>query len=99
MNEAFKKHWDDDNRYERFDHVPSAKDMCLAAFEAATPQWESMESAPKDRTFITVYISKNKCSYCVYWDSELGEWLVSGANSCLGYQPTHWQPKPEPPKQ
>src|ERR1700751_414762 len=59
--------------------------------------WISVESAPKDGSYILGYDPDTESSYKVFWNSSMGDgcWNYEGRN----YIPkiTHWQPLPKAP--
>jgi hypothetical protein len=67
-------------------------------------QWQPIETAPKDGTWILIYKPFNLCGfddsewflgkYMVRWFD--GYWCIS-QNQMLEY-PTHWMPLPNPPQ-
>ena len=76
----------------------------VAALEAKLPQWQPIETAPKDATEILVWADGRGCAVVT--------WMVEGyagptwqlthtgsyAEDSEVYWPTHWMPLPEPPK-
>ncbi len=60
------------------------------------PDWQPIESAPKDRTLILCWDGRARviCDWCD------GGWDVTHDTedySWADYAPTHWMPLPEPP--
>jgi len=73
------------------------------------PNWLAIENAPKDGRHILTVVQGNHPSSgkpfvpCVaYWDEG---WVtcehcdLAGTDPDEAYQPTHWMPLPEPPKE
>lgn len=62
----------------------------LSAIDSPAPQWQPIESAPKDGTRLML------------WDSRAGGYAVTGAwvaGSADDHETiTHWQPLPAPPE-
>lgn len=75
--------------------------------------WQPIETAPKDGTTILIFLPRMKNPICLgrWWDKvELehgvetyrrAEWMRNGmpAMSTLKFEPTHWMPLPEPPRE
>jgi hypothetical protein len=59
-------------------------------------EWQSIKTAPKDGTFILLWIPWLKQSYAGRWYRE--RWVFY-RTSCVRpvTAPTHWQPLPDPP--
>jgi len=61
-------------------------------------EWKTIESAPKDENIdILGYMEKGfikMVTYCKYYDC----WVDAQYHDILEWEPTHWQPLPEPPK-
>lgn len=56
--------------------------------------WQPISTAPKDGTAILVYIGGNIEAVAVtQWEDGAWSWP-----DYVRYQPTHWQPLPEPPQ-
>ena len=75
-------------------------------FGPAAPQWQTMETAPKDRSLI-FYHYRDVQGFRVFIsyshkDSEWNQWVVRQSSPSTIFnnhiQPTHWMPLPEPPK-
>ena len=106
MNEAFEKHWAKSlATLTRPEHVTAdSKHWALLAYEAATPQWQDISSAPKDGRSILGYVPEDTCKgngigviqYHPAEGKDIGCWSTE---AYYGADPTHWQPLPEPPKQ
>lgn len=67
------------------------------------PQWQPIETAPRDGTDIWVYSSDGQ--FQANWDEEFQYWrpvhLPSNGCGCCGSDndpPTHWMHLPTPPK-
>jgi len=89
MNEEFKAWWEV-NIYKDVHHktITHLRDE---AFEMATPQWQQIETAPKDGTEIIGWDGKNQVM--LKWQ----EFAECWAHHAITYHPTHWQPKPKTP--
>lgn len=65
------------------------------------PQWQPIETAPKDGTVILVYIQSplNGDAWCdVVFYNNIRDMFMTGT-VCIGHDfVTHWMPPPEPPK-
>jgi hypothetical protein len=65
-------------------------------------EWQPIETAPKTRRSILVYVPENKCTYVVYWDEKHPSWSIFGGgwrSYLTSGGPSHWMPLPDPPKQ
>ena len=110
MNEAFVKWWDSPGEYRRTvcSRMHTAWTGWKAGQKAATPQWEDIESAPKDGVLIWLgnasgvwvgyYLRLYQSGYQPKnpWSSMM---LHHEHMKVVDLTPTHWQPLPEPPKQ
>ena len=64
-----------------------------------TPQWQPIETAPKDGVEILGFDSKNKTYHVTIYDGY--SWHNPDNHyysEALGFYPTHWMPLPTPPK-
>jgi len=73
----------------------------VIAILSATENWQPIETAPKDGTYVLVYGYRSHVDgsvmHVVRWTKGDG-WAADGDD--LGEQkPTHWMPLPPPPKQ
>jgi len=69
------------------------------AFEAATPKWQPIKTAPKDGTRILVaveYARNNLTSEIAKWDKHHKEWRDSEGWK-IQEMSNLWQPLPTPP--
>lgn len=64
--------------------------LTLKGADAATKEWQSMDSAPKDGTIVLGYIGYN-----ILMKFRNGNWLSYTTNFCI--HPTHWMYLPAPP--
>ena len=68
---------------------------------ASAPQWQPIETAPKDGTSVLVCRVNTKPEAAVqpirtdWWSNHYEQWMKSNAYS----QPTHWMPLPPPPRE
>ena len=69
-------------------------------------KWQLIETAPKDGTKILIYedLGWEKLIYVVRWvdawvNPSIGAWLEADGEGHATYDPTHWMPLPEPPKE
>jgi hypothetical protein len=63
------------------------------------PQWQDIETAPKDGTFILAFgngVAIHNCHYIAEW-SEGDGWICSYSD--VDVTPSHWMPLPNPPEQ
>jgi hypothetical protein len=69
-----------------------------AGEEILTMEWQPIETAPRDGTFILVYEPSEKPKWSVMVDFYID---APEADKCCGWlgNPTHWMPLPDPPKQ
>jgi len=62
-------------------------------------KWETIETAPKDGTYVLVYHhrwnSVTKDMEIAHWRSDQGGWMT---NESFNMQPSHWMPLPDQPK-
>ncbi len=74
-------------------------------------EWQDISTAPKDRTWIRLYIPAFVSNDCYlnypapgqregYWPDIDGanEWIIPGTMSSDGIHPSHWMLLPSPPK-
>lgn len=95
MNEAFEKWWaayhvgiQEKDEYDRW--------FSRLVWEAATPQWQPIETSPKDAT--KILISDGKDIDMAYWD--YADWCAPHSTSNpVPIIPTHWQPLPIKPNE
>lgn len=64
--------------------------------------WQSIETAPKDGTFIWLATTAGPTMRVGFW-SAVGQWNDLAASEGTGprglrFTPTHWQPLPKPPQ-
>ena len=68
-------------------------------------QWQPIETAPKDGTFIITYlpprfVDEAGLTMIQRWKGTKLQWITAGApNRARLWQPTHWMPLPSPPKE
>lgn len=62
------------------------------------PEWQLIETAPKDGTWVLCAHESGHVNICQY-SSDLSYWRVNVNGYCKQWNPTHWQPLPEPPKE
>ena len=79
--------------------------LARAALEAAlgatvSDGWEDIARAPRDGTFVDLWIPAYGDDYrapnCL-WLAPDNNWWMSGLNGFVPYPPTHWRPLPAPP--
>lgn len=64
---------------------------------AQREQWQPIETAPKDGTYVLLYCDYYGIGRCV-WDDWRGVWRSDDPNHGIGFpQPTHWMPLPAAP--
>lgn len=69
-------------------------------------QWQPIETAPKDGTAVLIYQPKEKIGslvledviYVCYYNDE-GKWEEADGEMYSTFNPTHWMPLPETPKE
>lgn len=78
------------------DYVSAINDEDSVTFIRAdlVPQWQPIETAPKDGTDILVYHPERAEQFVCYFLG--GLWMFS-VDDALATNPTHWQPLPTPP--
>ena len=103
---SFEK-WFNEN-YNKVSDVRISKELtkkrCLIVWQAAQPQWQPIETAPRSGKRFLVYFDGGMIKICFFMreDTEAGlEFLFEDGDflSLLkrGYNPTCWQPLPSPP--
>jgi hypothetical protein len=66
-------------------------------------EWQKIETAPKDGTWILGHgdgPAISQCPYIISWDCDENlreSWMEIYSEQAV--TPTHWQPLPEPPKE
>jgi len=83
-------------------------DRARAALEGVTEPaspWRDIESAPKDGTYIDLWISNGERIPDARWNDRQRRWEVWSLGDYDGMEfvaiagdPTHWMPLPEPPR-
>lgn len=70
-----------------------------AAINAMVPEWQPIETAPKDGTEILIY-SRYGDQYVVSYDDSFirAPWRIRNEEGLNENIPTHWMPLPETPK-
>lgn len=79
------------------DNIIEAKDKRIAELEAALPQWQPIETAPKDNTPILVPTNAHSDGIVIvrwYTYNGLAAWRDWDEDV---HFPTHWMPLPQPP--
>ena len=62
-------------------------------------QWQPIKTAPKDGTWVILFLDVIGRSICAYYSEAAGKWVGTWCvrlNERL-YNPTHWMPLPAPP--
>ncbi len=65
--------------------------------------WQPIETAPKDGTFVLVYLAETYAhttqQICVaVWDDDLEDWMTDQLDGGWDFvAPSHWMPLPQPP--
>lgn len=79
-----------------YDYDDSESGICISEYIRAdlVPQWQPIETAPKDGTDILVYHPERAEQFVCYFLG--GLWMFS-VDDALATNPTHWQPLPTPP--
>lgn len=75
------------------------QDLCdVCYWRTRAPQWQPIETAPKDETPILGFITE-KWIEGIFWNGEEWSYLSDGDITPVGRnQPTHWMPLPAPPE-
>lgn len=61
------------------------------------PEWQTMDTAPKDGSHVLLYCEYYGIGRCV-WESWRKVWRSDDPNHGIGFpEPTHWMPLPEFP--
>ena len=76
-------------------------DWLERAWQAARPQWQPIETAPRDKTLIDIYSASlgRLCDYHLHFNNS-GKPFYSGVNEAgfIVWDATHWKPTPQPPE-
>lgn len=60
--------------------------------------WQPIETAPKDRKAVLLYVPENRCTYTAVWFGQRGWWEIFGGDWRDHLQrASHWMPLPPPP--
>lgn len=57
-------------------------------------EWQPIETAPKDGTFVLAYRPCDPYFEPMYFNDGIWHWFDGDSPS---FQPTHWMPLPDPP--
>ena len=60
-------------------------------------EWKSIESAPKDGTWVLLHYERDLVPEITFWDETERKWLHDFSYS--DKSPTHWMPLPESPEE
>ncbi len=71
-------------------------DRRAAAAAAAAPQWQPIETAPKDGRRVLVAVEGVDRVVVAFWNGSA--WSTVDANDWSGRSVTHWMPLPQPPE-
>jgi hypothetical protein len=75
---------------------------------AAIAPWQPIETAPKDGSWVLLWVENNRQAIVAYWSGKPlwdGNFWVAQGEVCSWdlennfYHPTHWKPLPDPPKE
>lgn len=87
--------------------MPCGPDDVLFEMYMVGPEWQPIETAPKDGTWVFVGHALWQFPIIARWDmnhrvhvecwSDIDS-LPIGYSAEYGHEPTHWMPLPEPPK-
>jgi hypothetical protein len=73
----------------------------LAALKAGdvvmVPNWQPIETAPKDETAILIYTSRENMYVVSYDDTFSAPWRIRNDDGLNEHVPTHWMPLPTAP--
>lgn len=77
--------------------VPASQAECGSPNHGAFSQWQPIETAPRDGSFVLVCQSRNGIIRTAHWADTWDHWAIaSGAMSYISGV-THWMPLPAPP--
>lgn len=110
MTDAPERIWADPDHW--IDHPPDDFDGDLSEYaeyirrDLAKPQWQPIETAPKDETVILVWHVTKLNPYAGFdtnikkarYLPDLGEWQVEGVGGNVPPAVTHWMPLPDAPE-
>lgn len=65
---------------------------------ALTPQWQPIETAPKDGTTVLVCDRLGDCSVASYWARKPTYWDGNWGDGEYETRPSHWMPLPAAPE-
>ncbi len=61
-------------------------------------EWQPIETAPKDRKAVLLYVPENRCVYSAIWVAHRGWWEIFGGDWRDHLQrASHWMPLPPSP--
>ncbi len=75
-------------------YVGAAKAAIAAMTVQAEPQWQGIESAPRDGTLILVPVGHGVMDVVSWWG---GAWRETANALAIRDEPTHWMPLPTLP--
>lgn len=88
--------------FDSSEYAKEKKEIARAAWEAAKPEWRSIETAPKNTDILLFDGDKPYAKTGIYHvDGELTGWYLLDMGDELvdaAKQPTHWMPVPQPPE-
>lgn len=89
-----------DFKYQRYDDTPEVgyytADQMQAAYRAGMQaQWQPIDTAPTDGTYVLIYGHDSECVEIGNCEDGFGWWSQEGPRDPA---PTHWMPIPQPPK-
>lgn len=67
----------------------------IAGLQAAQPQWQLIETAPKDERII-VYFEEGFWDFAIF-DSDSGDFFGDDGDEMYGLTPVYWMPQPTKP--
>ena len=82
--EEFDKYWEEESRSIPSYDICQLKEVARAAWQAAQPQWQPIETAPRNGSIFLIVDSDGK-RYTATYNGKVTS--------------THWMPLPPPPQQ
>lgn len=73
-------------------------EISFKVWQATQPQWQSIETAPRDGTRLLLW-EREGFAFCGFYYPTQAEWVANIAGVSLDWTPTHWMPLPPPPQQ
>lgn len=80
------------------DEIKELKRQLSEAKRQAVPEWQPIETAPKDETEILIYTIRGNCYVVSYDDLLAAPWRIRNDKELYRHAPTHWMPLPAAPQ-